>query len=235
MPNRVRNSRLGKRDETRRRLLDSAAELFAERGFERATVREICRAASANVAAVNYHFGDKLGLYARVVEAAIGIMRESGAAAMQPRGASAEERLRTYVRVQLERVAPKAHGSWIHRLINRELESPTAALDRMVNEAIRPRIAYLSAAVAELLGCPASDPRVARVVMSIQAQCLIYTRAPILGRLMPRWRPTPAELAEHITRFSLAGMRALAGPKSGASERGGENRLARGARAGLHR
>ena len=49
--------------ETRERVLRSAAQLFADRGFKKVTVREICRAARANVAAVNYHFGDKGGLF----------------------------------------------------------------------------------------------------------------------------------------------------------------------------
>ena len=48
--------------ETRDRLLKASTRLFADRGFKHVTVREICRAARANVAAVNYHFGDKLGL-----------------------------------------------------------------------------------------------------------------------------------------------------------------------------
>ena len=47
---------------TRARLLAAAGRLFADRGFKKVTVREICRAARANVAAINYHFGDKLGL-----------------------------------------------------------------------------------------------------------------------------------------------------------------------------
>jgi len=205
--------------ETRRRLLETAAELFADRGFEGVTVREICRAARANVAAVNYHYGDKLGLYAEVVQAAIDAMRETGAAAMQAEGPP-EERLRTFIHVHVERIVGKAQGSWIHRLMNREMESPTPELDRVVEHGIRPRIAYLSGIVAELMGCSASDDRVARTVGSIQGQFLIYARSAILTRLMPRWRPTPAalaELADHIAEFSIAGIRGLAG-RVGASE-----------------
>ena len=55
--------------ETRQRLIESATRLFAERGFAKVTVREICKAARANVAAVNYHFGGKNGLYQEIVHA----------------------------------------------------------------------------------------------------------------------------------------------------------------------
>ncbi len=49
------------------RLLDAAREVFSEHSFQGATVREICRLAEANVAAVNYHFGSKDGLLAEAL------------------------------------------------------------------------------------------------------------------------------------------------------------------------
>ena len=58
--------------ETRRQLLEAAGAVFAEVGFRNATVREICRHAGANIAAVNYHFGDKETLYAEVLRYAQG-------------------------------------------------------------------------------------------------------------------------------------------------------------------
>lgn len=52
---------------TKRQLLDAATALFAERGFDAVSVREITSRAEANVAAVNYHFGSREGLIDAVV------------------------------------------------------------------------------------------------------------------------------------------------------------------------
>src|SRR5947209_10253431 len=57
-------------DLTKTRLLEAAGAEFAEKGFDVARIRSICQRAGANVAAVNYHFGDKEQLYiAAVLEA----------------------------------------------------------------------------------------------------------------------------------------------------------------------
>ena len=51
-------------DDTRENLLLAAGKVFADKGYEKATVREICKAAGvSNLAAVNYYFGDKERLY----------------------------------------------------------------------------------------------------------------------------------------------------------------------------
>src|SRR3954451_20056019 len=54
-------------DQTRARLLEAAGEEFAEKGYDGATVRSICARAEVNLAAVNYHFGDKEQLYTQAV------------------------------------------------------------------------------------------------------------------------------------------------------------------------
>jgi AcrR family transcriptional regulator len=68
-------------EETRERVRRAAAQLFADRGFKKVTVRDICRGARANVAAVNYHFGDKNGLYREVLQRAIDTLRATSDAA----------------------------------------------------------------------------------------------------------------------------------------------------------
>jgi AcrR family transcriptional regulator len=201
---------------TRDRLLREARTLFTERGFKRVSVREICRAARANIAAVNYHFGDKLGLYLEVVQEAIAVMRETSEESMRaPGGASPEERIRNYIRVYMRNIIGKGRDSWIHRIMNHEQQDPTPALDMVVEQAIRPRIIYLSRCVAELLGCDPSEDRVLLAVSSIQGQCLIHLHRAISERVIPRPKAELLDvemLAEHIAEFSLAGLRAMAAP-----------------------
>src|SRR5918993_366458 len=85
---------------TRQRLLDAAGEVFAEHGFRAATVREICRRADANVAAVNYHFGDKEKLYAAVLEYAHRCAMQNVPSAPAT-GATPEQRLRGFVHAMI--------------------------------------------------------------------------------------------------------------------------------------
>ena len=197
---------------TRTRLLRSAEELFGARGFKKVTVRDICSDARANVAAVNYHFGDKLGLYREVLQSAIAAMRASnGKARSGGLGRPPDEQLRIYLRLFLNRVLSPESAS-IHRLISREISDPTPAIDALVEEGVRPRIEYLSSVIARIMECDAKDRRVLRCVGSLQAQVLTYLRNPIAERLGFAFKPTKAnieELADHIATFSLAGIRAV--------------------------
>jgi AcrR family transcriptional regulator len=199
--------------ETRSRLLTAGERLFADHGFKKVTVRDICRAAGANVAAVNYHFGDKLGLYREVLQSAIDAMRDTNDAAREAgAGQPAEEQLRRYIVLFVHRLLGASRDT-VHRLVNREMNDPTPALDALVEQGIRPRVEYLSGLIAKISGLEASDQRVLRCVASIQAQSLSYLPNPIAERLGLVVKPTKAhldEIANHIATFSLAGVRAIA-------------------------
>ena len=205
---------------TRDRLIAAASRLFGKEGFRRVTVRRICREAKANVAAVNYHFGDKLGLYREVVDQAIAVMR-GGTAAARDGGAGlpAEARLRHYVHAWLAQLLGSAGThAWIHGIMSHEMSEPTSQAARIGREAIRPRIDYLSTVLAEILECPASDPRVRRGAMAVQSHCLWYARLPYIQEFaraaFADWPNELADglgpLADYIADFSLAGLRSPA-------------------------
>ena len=198
--------------ETRDRLLKAAERLFADRGFKKVTIRDICRAARANVAAVNYHFGDKLGLYREVMQSAIDAMRGTNDAAREAgAGQPPEEQLRRYIAIFVHRVLTPGNDA-VHKLINREMNDPTPALDALVEQGVRPRVEYLCDLIGAIIGCDPADQRVLRCVASVQAQTLAYMPNPIATRLGLANKPTPANLgdiADHIADFSLAGVHAV--------------------------
>jgi TetR/AcrR family transcriptional regulator, regulator of cefoperazone and chloramphenicol sensitivity len=199
-------------DRTRERLLGEAARLFADHGFKRVTVRQICRAAGANVAAVNYHFGDKLGLYREVLQHAIDGMaatNEAGRAAGE--GRPPEEKLRRFLEIFLAAILKPEHAIY-HRLLQREVQDATPMLDAVVQQGIKPRLEYLASVVGEMIGAVPTDRLVLQCVGSINAQAIIYMPNPIATRLGYEFKAAPADIAQaadHIAAFSIGGVRAV--------------------------
>ena len=201
--------------DTRQRLVDAAATLFANKGFEHVTVREICKASNANVAAVNYHFGDKAGLYRAVVMRAIELMRETNELSQRAGdGLSPDDQIRGFVRVFVSRLAGEGPTAWIHKLMAREMERPTDVLELVMQQVLKPRIDYLSGVIGAIMGLPADDARVTRCASSLQVQCLVAAR-PIPKPILKSF-PIQSDvetMINHIVEFSLGGMREVAAAK----------------------
>jgi hypothetical protein len=202
---------------TRAQLLDTAAELFAERGFKKVTVREISEAVGANVAAVNYHFGDKFGLYRAIVEQQLSVMEETTNAAIDAgAGEGPDEQLRMFVRVFVERLLTPRAGNHIQRIFMREMEDPTPMLDVISERVMQPRLKYLSGVVGKLLGRRPDSRLVRDCVASVHAQCLMCKNTPALARMKVGFHhgsQDAASIADHISEFSLRAIASLAKEK----------------------
>lgn len=198
-------------DDTKCRLLDAAGRVISEKGYHHATIREICRLAGANNAAVNYHFGDKLGLYDALLRCTLeeGLRRYPLDMGTSP-GAPAEERLRAFVRSFFMRLLCKGRPAWFSTLMTRELLEPTPALDRLVREAIMPMWSQLLLIVGELLGPQAGEETVACCASSVIGQCHHYiTSRSVIHLLRPELTLDDQgleKLADHVTGFSLAAL-----------------------------
>lgn len=190
---------------SRDRILHAAGEIFAEKGYHRASLRDICRSAEVNVAMVKYHFGDKLGLYREVLHNSFDAAARERAA--RPCPSCPRERLHVFVLDQLRRVRGGQRPPWYNRLLARELASPSSALDELVARGILPVSRELRAIVGELLGPGATQKETTLFSLSIVGQSLHHHHArAIIERLYPELTYSPAdiaELAEHIARFSL--------------------------------
>src|SRR5262245_13578045 len=103
-------------DQTRSRLIDAAGEMFAELGFHQTTVREISQRAGANIAAVNYHFRDKTGLYTEVVRQSMKAAALDKVRAAFDQHAPPEEILRAVIRARLESLRSLDLSDWHFRI-----------------------------------------------------------------------------------------------------------------------
>lgn len=199
---------------TRERLLQAAGEVFAEKGFRRATVREIVSRAEANLNAVNYHFRDKQALYQAVLESGHKNLEEDEdlREAKDPR-VPAVDRLHAFIRAFLQRALSKEHGPHRIRLMAMEMAEPTAALATVVERFIRPRFELLVSIIRGLAGQDMSNQRVELCAESIVAQCVHLVLArPIIERILPHLSYSQEgidRLAKHVTLFSVAALENL--------------------------
>ncbi|HET6249752.1 MAG TPA: CerR family C-terminal domain-containing protein [Tepidisphaeraceae bacterium] len=198
--------------DTRLRLLQAAGEIFAQSGFRQATVRDIIERAGVNIAAVNYHFRDKQGLYVEVLRHWLGAAMDKypsdgGLAADAP----AQDRLREFVRSFFHRLMDEGVPAWHGKLMAREMADPTpGVIETIVDTHFRPHAQALFGIVDELLGGGAAEARVRLCAFSVVGQILFYRHCQAtICRLAPQQKFAPADvaqIADHVTDFALAGM-----------------------------
>lgn len=209
--------------DTRERLIVAGMEVFAERGFADASVRQICKHAGANTAAVNYHFGDKQSFYAEVLATChLRAVRRRPLPRLADDPDHPERVLGAFIRWFLELLIVDGAGP-LGRLMAREMADPTPALDQLTRRSLLPIMVNLQ----EILVALTPDWPLRRrflVQKSIMGQCLFYRfTQPAMDRFravvdeggtasMPPGlmaKPDLPELSRHITEFSLAGIRAV--------------------------
>jgi AcrR family transcriptional regulator len=198
-------------DATRGKLLDAAAEVFAEIGYRRATVREICARAGVNGALVNYHFGNKLELYAQMLQRMVSVAQIEAVRTALSQNTPPEIMLREAIKARLRGVAAGDRSAWLFRILAHEIAEPTPAMTGIMNDVMRPLYSQLFEMVGTLIGLPAADEQTRLCAYSIMGQVVIYVLAgPFLARLWPDMKMTPEQMdkiADHIADFSLAYLR----------------------------
>jgi AcrR family transcriptional regulator len=205
---------------TRRRLLETAAVVFADHGFAAATIRMIAGRARVNVAAVNYHYGSKDGLYREVLRNVRRLAYE-----MYPTTyglnaeATPEERLHAYVRSFLLRAIGEESVPGFGVLMMREMVEPTSALDMIVDEGIRSLFDQLVEIVRILMGEETAGELVLACARSTISQCVFYLFGrSVISRLDPERkfdRGDIEKIAGQITTFTLHALKGMAADKAG--------------------
>jgi len=191
---------------TRARLVDAAGKVFAESGFQGATVREICALAGVNVALVNYYFGDKLELYAEVLRESIGSIKNEIKALES--GLPPELAVRDLIRATLRRIFRADRPGWHYQLMVHEMAQPTPAMVNVINETMRPLYDRFRSLIGLMLALPPDHDSVRLCTHSVIAQVMHYSHSRYaISLLWPDLVMTPArveQIGDHIGNFSLA-------------------------------
>ena len=199
---------------TKERVLKAACEVFAEKGFRDATVAEICEVADANIASVNYHFGDKEKLYDKVWRHAFEITKGTypldGSLAKEP---SAEDYLYSYANAILHRIFCEDEAGLFPKLLSREMASPTLALDRIAQEALFPQNQFMGDIIKQAMGAELDEQQMQFCMHSIIGQCAFFNFSrPLRDQVIGKTSMTEEEIrriARHIAQFSIGGLKEI--------------------------
>ncbi|MDQ0472701.1 TetR/AcrR family transcriptional regulator [Labrys wisconsinensis] len=212
-------------DRVREVLLQAAGEVFAEKGYDRATSKEICERAGVNSAAVNYHFGGIDALYMAALRRAhqrlttIEALWEIASSTASP-----QDKLRAYIAPIVRWLASPASATWEMRVLGREIVSPSPLREAFVETEILPKIRLMRGIIGELMGVPPDDAIVGRAMLTAVAPCILMAVAnrSMLETILPSLADPETEiprLVEHYERFIRAGLEAVA-EQSRAESRG---------------
>ena len=196
---------------TRQSLIKAAVYLFAEKGFENASVRDIVVKARVNQAAINYHFKGKDGLYLEVLKTAFERLTEQ--AGFDPdklKSLSREEALRSFVSQQLRPLLFRDEMSRYIRMFAWESAHPSKIFLKFMSTNT---LSYMTAAadIVRRFLPPDTHKRVALCgAIWLMGQCNVFVRNRELFAQEPfsisADEPFVDELTGLITQLAIGGL-----------------------------
>ncbi len=207
----------GEAQEAQQRLLDAAEEMFAQKGFNGTSIRDLTTKANCNLASINYHFGDKQELYEELFRWRLREMRDSRLKAIKAvmtgkAKPTLEKLLHAYAVAFLEPLSDPERNWRFMQLFARELVEQRLSRNTFLEEMAAPIMAALEKAIAAV--CPHLDKRnVQMSIHSIVGQLIHVMHAKAMleggqGRAIATFDID--EAIDHIVKFSAAGIRAFA-------------------------
>lgn len=204
-------------EDTRERILESSRKLFAEKGFDMTSVRDITTDAGCNVASVNYHFGGKENLYLETFRSMLTILRDQRLAVLdelmeRTPPPTLEEFLQSFAEGFIDPLVDHSRGRLFMALVSREMFDERLPHGVFLQEFIHPILDRAMTAMAEF--GPKLEPSAARMcIMSMVGQLLHILRARHLFSDDDETLGIPGSLRDyvpHFVRFAAGGIRACA-------------------------
>lgn len=207
----------GNHDNTRQRILDHAERLFAVKGFEAVSIREITSAADSNLAAVNYHFGNKMNLYLEVFRERWVIRSRKVRKCFSDLLAGKEEPavedvIYAMARSFLDGPLSDEERRYHVMLLQREIAQPGEALKMVVQEVMLPYQDELSSLIRPHLAPGVSEEEIRLFLSGILGMTIHFTVArPAVSMIIGRDydEAFKDQLVRHITTLAVSGISAL--------------------------
>ncbi len=143
--------------DTAGRIVSEATRLFAEKGYDGVSIREISEAASVNIAAINYHFDSKENLFKQIIEQFISELLVSARKTLQP-PQSAEDlkiRLEIFIRQTIEAITKNPD---VISIIQRELDRSNEVFQKTIFKHLEALVEFLTLAKRKGLLAADIDP-----------------------------------------------------------------------------
>ncbi|PCE28760.1 TetR family transcriptional regulator [Paraburkholderia acidicola] len=194
-------------DETRRRIIDAAVELFGENGFDGASTRDIAALAGVNAPALQYYFENKEGLYRACIEALaddaweiFGPAIENAHEVLSNDDAKTSELIDALIRIQeatADSIYAKAAVPGKRLFFAREQSGsePASATEILMNRVRKPFNAAAAALVARITGRAVDDPVTLIRMFSLHGQIVIFHVAHRTVLTLLNWESVDAENA----------------------------------------
>ena len=150
-------------DSTRAKLLDAAGRLFAECGYAGAASKAICEAAGTDLAAINYHFGNRDGLYRAVLhEGHKHFVSLEDLTALAQSVLSPQQKLEAFIDGMVASLFDDK--GWHNRVCAREILAPSPHFASLIGEGVMPKFRLVADILGDITGIPPGDPALARCV-----------------------------------------------------------------------
>jgi len=213
---------------TKERILLAAAELFAENGFQGTTHQMICTQADVNIAAINYHFGNKESLYLKVWEYLVEIGLQDYRDFIHDDDFS-EEQLRSFIKWRVKAVTDTGLRGFLCQIGRREMNKPSPVHNELEDRYMKEKRAWFYSLIRDIVGHELDARTIAMVsfciysplIHLIEIKGIMQTSLedPFKEQFASFWED-PDALAESIYTFALAGLKQISDGSQIPSEKG---------------
>lgn len=188
---------------TKALIIECAGKLIAEHGYAKTTSKSICEKANTNIAAVNYHFGGRDGLYISVLEEVHNhLINVDKLAQLWSSDLSPRDKLEAFLDIYISALE---ENSWHVKVWAREILNPSPFINQIVTKEALPKFRIVTKIFSEYTGISPEDPKLYSCILSVMSPFILLflaTNNNTLLKVLPV-KYSRKELLAHLKQFAL--------------------------------